>query len=366
MQKKDTKLGEIINKEILANGPISISTYMSLCLTHPKYGYYNNPDIFGKGGDFITAPEISQMFGELIGLFIASTWQALGSPKKFALLELGPGRGTLMQDALRILKSVDGLLQSMQLNFLEISEPFRKIQRKNLSEYNLYFIENIDQLDRENIPLIIIGNEFFDALPIKQFQKQNGNWHERLIGLKKYDGGNYNRALGLSAETIPKDILPENIRNAKDLSVWELSLAGIGLMSQLSKKIAKRRGAILIIDYGYEKTQTGETFQAIKNHQYVDILESPGEIDLTAHVNFAALAKEAQKEKLIAHKLKTQGKFLLELGIEERAKTLIKANPSFVEEIISAKDRLINEEKMGKLFKVLCVSSKDLSPYPFI
>ncbi len=366
LNKQDTKLGKIINKEIENSGPMSLANYISLCLTHPSLGYYSKSDPLGTRGDFITAPEISQMFGEFIGLFIAGTFQALGSPKQFDLVELGPGRGTLLVDAMRVLKAVDGLLPAMRLNLLEVSEPLKKLQTENLSTFNPHFIDNIDQLDDKVSPLIIIANEFFDALPIKQFQKQNDKWHERAIGLKKNEQGEQQRSFGLAPNIIPKDSLPAEIKNAENGAVWEVSLTSLRLMNEIAQKIVTRKGAFLVIDYGYEKTQIFDSFQAIENHQYVDPLARPGMADLTAHVDFEALAKAATNAGAVAHPLKTQKEFLTELGIEERAAALIKANPEFNEEITLAKNRLIGEKEMGNLFKTLCISSKDITPYPFV
>ncbi len=362
---QDTKLGQIINREIAHAGPMSIANYMALCLTHPQYGYYKNNDPLGARGDFITAPEISQMFGEFIGLFIANTWKALGAPKNFTLLELGPGRGTLLKDVMRVLRGVDGLLAGMELCLLEVSETLKKMQQENLSQYNPQFIENIAELKNNDAPLIIIANEFFDALPIRQFQKQNNNWHERAIGVKIDEKGREKRTIGLSPNIVPADILPKEIREAKEGAVWELNIGAIRLMGELAQKIVKQRGAILAIDYGYDKTQIGETFQALEKHQYVDPLARPGKADLTAHIDFEALAKSAKKEGAKIYKIKTQGEFLLEMGINERANALIKANPSYKEEIELATKRLIDKNEMGELFKVLCVASNDLELFPF-
>jgi SAM-dependent MidA family methyltransferase len=353
-------LSEIIDAQINIDGPMSLSTYMGLCLTHPKFGYYKNADPLGEAGDFITAPEISQMFGEFIGLFIAQCWIDLGKPEKFNLVELGAGRGTLMADAFRVLKNVDGLLKSMQLFLLETNATLIEKQKERLGQFEPNFIEDIKPLEENSNPVILIANEFFDALPIKQFQKQNGQWHERAIGLKQSI-----RSWGLDPNPLPIDSLPENIREADDGSVFEISFASIRLMSEISKLIAKNNGAFLSIDYGYEKTQTGDSFQAVKQHGFVDPLLEPAKADLTAHVNFEALALAANKAGAVAHPLITQGEFLSLLGIEQRSEQLVNANPELKEEISAALDRLISEEQMGKLFKALCISSENLTPIPF-
>ena len=353
-------LAEIIKSQIKLEGPISLSTYMGLCLTHPEFGYYKNSDPLGKSGDFITAPEISQMFGEFIGLFIAQAWIDLGSPKEFNLIELGPGRGTLLQDAFRVFSKVENLTSAMKLILLETSDVLRQAQKEKLGHYNPIWIDEIGDIKDNKNPTIIIANEFFDALPIKQFQKQNSKWHERAIGIK-----NEKFAWGLTPNEIPKDAFPSNIIDAQDNSIWEVGFAGLRLMSEIAEIIASNGGAFLAIDYGYAKTQTGDTFQAVKNHQYVDALAEPGMADLTAHVDFEALSKAATNAGAVAHKLKTQGQFLSLLGINERSEQLIKANPDMAKEISAAKQRLISDEQMGSLFKVLCVSSKELIPFPF-
>ncbi len=356
----NNELEEIIKKQIRLEGPLSVASYMGLCLTHSKFGYYKNCDVLGSSGDFITAPEISQMFGEFIGLFIAQSWLDLGSPKAFDLVELGPGRGTLLSDAFRVLEKVDGLINAMSLNLLETGSEFKELQKEKLGKYNPIWVNDIEEISENNRPLIIIANEFFDALPIKQFQKQNGNWYERAIGLTSDK-----LSFGLAPNIIPKDALPQNIVNAPDNSVWEVSFASLILMEKIASLVAARRGTFLAIDYGYNKTQTGETFQAIKNHEYADPLNNPGKADLTAHVDFEALQKSALKAGANVFKLKTQGEFLSLLGMKERSEQLASANPKQADEIKAATNRLISKEEMGELFKVLCVSSKDFTPFPF-
>jgi len=353
-------LDAIIDAQIKTAGPISLSTYMGLCLTHPELGYYKNADPLGAEGDFITAPEISQMFGEFIGLFIAQCWQDMGAPNSFDLVELGPGRGTLLQDAFRVLNKVDGLIDAMQLNLLETSPTLRNLQKQKLGAYNPIWIDEIAQLKSDDKPLIIIANEFFDALPIKQFQKQDDKWHERAIGLK---GGK--REFGLTPSVLPSDSLPPNIREAENGSVWEVSFSSLRLMGEIAALIAKRGGAFLAIDYGYAKSQTGETFQAVKKHEFVDPLLEPGLADLTAHVDFEALATVAKNAGAKPHTLMTQGEFLVALGIEQRSAQLMNANPALSDEITSARNRLIAKDQMGELFKALCISSKNLAPLPF-
>ena len=356
----DTDLGQKIDAQIRAAGPMSLSTYMGLCLTHPTLGYYQNFDPIGVDGDFITAPEISQMFGEFIGLWIAGCWQAMGSPKSFDLVELGPGRGTLLQDALRVVSGVEGATGAMRLVLLETNTALKEAQQKRLGKYDPQWINEIEELDNSDAPIIVIANEFFDALPIKQYQKQNGQWHERAIGLR--DGV---RGWGLAPSPFPADSLPKQIRDAADGSVWEAGLAGLQTMSDLAHRITARKGALLAIDYGYETTRTGETFQALEKHKFADPLDNPGKADLTAHVDFEALATAAKISGAQAFPLMTQGEFLTTLGIDDRAAALVEANPDLASGINAAKNRLTGSEQMGTMFKALCVASPGLAPYPF-
>lgn len=356
----DTELGQKLDAQIRATGPMSLSTYMGLCLTHPTLGYYQNFDPLGVDGDFITAPEISQMFGEFIGLWIAGCWQAMGSPTSFDLVELGPGRGTLMNDALRVVSRVDGASEAMRLNLLETNTALKDAQRQRLGKYNPRWISEIDELDDQNVPLIVVANEFFDALPIKQYQKQKGQWHERAIGLREGK-----RGWGLAPSTFPADSLPKKIRNAEDGSVWEAGLAGLQAIADLSSRIVTRKGALLAIDYGYEETQTGETFQALEKHQFADPLANPGQADLTAHVDFEALATAATVSGATAFPIKSQSAFLDTMGIQDRAAALVEANPELASSINAAKNRLIGADQMGILFKTLCIASPGLTPYPF-
>ena len=350
----------MIETQIRAAGPISLSTYMRLCLTHPTLGYYKNADPLGASGDFITAPEISQIFGELIGLWIAGTWQALGNPPAIDLVELGPGRGTLMEDAMRVISQVPGLPAAIRLNLVETNAALIREQQKRVLQYQPRWITELSHLDDSTAPLIIIANEFFDALPIKQFQKAKGVWHERLIGIRDDQ-----RSWGLSPTPLPAETLPEAIRDAEDGAVWETAFIAQEVMGGIAERIVKRRGALLAIDYGYEKTQTGDTFQAIEKHGFADPLAHPGKADLTAHVDFEALGSAATRKGASAHPLQTQARFLSALGISQRTESLSKANPGMVETLDAATSRLIGTDQMGTLFKCLCVTSPGLKPYPF-
>ncbi len=351
-------LEDQIDLQIRAGGPMSVATYMGLCLTHPSKGYYRAGDPIGAAGDFITAPEISQMFGELIGFWLVNLWQQTGEPKAFTLLELGPGRGTLMADILRVACRAPGFRDSLNLALFETSPPLMAEQKAKLETYDPKWLENFDNF--EPGPVLVVANEFFDALPIRQFVRHNDGWHERQVGL--VDG---KRAFGLSPTPIPADAMPEAVRNTEPNAIFEVNFAGTEVMSRLAKVIAKQGGSILAVDYGYGQTQTGETLQGVRRHAYADILDAPGETDISAHVDFAALANVARQSGLATQPLATQGEFLVRLGIGERAAALSRANPASADSIRTAHDRLIGKDQMGSLFKVFCAHSPGLSPAGF-
>jgi NADH dehydrogenase [ubiquinone] 1 alpha subcomplex assembly factor 7 len=351
-------LSEQIDTQIRTTGPMSLATYMGLCLSHPRHGYYAAGRPIGAAGDFITAPEISQMFGELIGFFFVNIWQQMGSPKSFTLLELGPGRGTLMQDALRAAGKAEGFENALHLQLFESNVLLKGEQEKRLGNYSPYWASEIDAVSED--PLLIVANEFFDALPIRQFVRTDDGWHERLVGLTAG-----RRAFGLSPTPIGDSAAPEEVRGAFAGEVLEISTAAVDTMQRLSAKMARQGGALLAIDYGYPATQTGETLQAVRDHAFADPLEAPGETDISAHVNFGVLAEAAKATGLTASPLVPQGEFLLRLGIGERAKALARANPAEAANIARAIERLTSPEQMGTLFKVLCAHSPGLRPAGF-
>jgi len=353
--KTPLTLSQQIDAQIRETGPMSIATYMGLALGHPRHGYYTMGRPLGSAGDFITAPEISQMFGELVGFFIVNLWQQMGEPKSFTLLELGPGRGTLMQDALRAASRADGFENALHLQLFEQNALLKGEQEKRLGKYSPYWASDLDAFGED--PIFVVANEFFDALPIKQFIRTDDGWHERLVGLR--DGA---RAFGLSPTPISESAAPAEVRGAYAGEVLELSTAAIDAMQRLSRKVALQGGAILAIDYGYERTQTGETLQAVQSHAFADVLDAPGEADISAHVNFGVLADAARATGLAVAPLAHQGEWLLRLGIGERAKALARANPSEAGNIARAVERLTSPKQMGTLFKVLCAHSPGLRP----
>ena len=352
----DTPLGRLINRQIELTGPMPLPVYMALCLTHPDHGYYVNRDPLGARGDFITAPEISQLFGEMIGIWLSTLWQDMGSPRECEIVELGPGRGTLLADAGRVL-ALGGMAHAAEFTLVEASPRFRAEQEGRLGTHRVRWIADIGSIEDDGQPLIVIANEFFDALPIRQFVAQGGQWRERVVSLSEGT-----RCWGLGADPLPDDGTAE----IADGSVREFGLAATSLMTELSRKIASRGGAILVIDYGYGTTQQGETLQALKEHKFADPLHAPGLVDLTAHVDFDALAGAAAKGGLTSMPLLAQSTFLLALGIETRRDSLSAANPGHAAEIGSGAKRLLDEAQMGTLFKVFCAASPELTPYPFV
>ncbi|MBU1305794.1 MAG: SAM-dependent methyltransferase [Alphaproteobacteria bacterium] len=351
-------LPELIDMQIRTSGPMSIASYMGLCLTHPTKGYYRNMDPLGAGGDFITAPEISQMFGELIGFFIVNLWQQMGSPKEFTLLELGPGRGTLMADVLRVACRAEGFRDALDLRLFETNLALIAEQNARLEAYGAKWIDAFDKVGPG--PLLVVANEFFDALPIRQFVRGQDGWHERMVGTN-----NGRRVFGLNPTPIPASAMPETPADAEINAVLEVGLASGEVMNRLASTISTQGGAILAIDYGYARTQTGETLQGVRRHQFADVLDAPGEVDISAHVDFEALGNVAAGAGLTVQPLATQGQFLNRMGINQRASALIAANPRMADELASAKARLVAPEQMGNLFKAFCAASPGLQPPGF-
>lgn len=351
----DPTLGDLIDMQIRANGPMSVATYMGLCLTHPREGYYKAADPLGAGGDFITAPEISQMFGEMIGFFLVNLWQQMREPASFTVLELGPGRGTLMQDALRVATRAEGFADALHLQLFETNPALKALQAERLAPYFPYWNEEIDAVG--DGPLLVVANEFFDALPIRQFVRGPQGWHERQVGLR--DG---KRAFGLSPLPVPETAMPEAVRGAPEGAVVEISPAAADVMARLAAAIARQGGAILAVDYGYDRTQAGETLQAVHRHAYADPLAEPGVADLSAHVDFGALGDVAKNAGLTVHPVTGQGPFLTNLGIRTRAERLAEANPPMADAIRTALDRLVSPSQMGHLFKAFVAASPGLEP----
>lgn len=353
-----TPLKKILLEEVAANGPIMLADYMQRALSDKDYGYYMQRRPFGKaaedGGDFITAPEVSQMFGELIGAWLADLWQRMGQPTPFCLAELGPGRGTLMADILRAAAVLPGFGDAAQVHFIETSAALRALQKQAVP--NAHWHNDVSTLPA--MPTLIIGNEFFDALPIQQYRKQKDGWAPIMVsnkngGLVLIDGDMQPDPFSAALTAC----LPENM-SAGD--IVECAAAAESAMHALSTHIATHGGAALLIDYGHAEPACGDSFQAMRGHDYVDPLTDPGLADLTAHVNFPLLSHIAKAAGLNASPIVEQGRFLESLGLSLRAQQLAQTSPGREMDIQTERHRLAAPQEMGSLFKVLGVAHKDM------
>ena len=340
----------LIANEIRAGGPIGVDRFMALALGHPLHGYYVTRDPLGATGDFTTAPEISQMFGELIGLWCVSVWLSLGSPERFGLVELGPGRGTLMADLLRAARIVPGFGAAAAVHLVETSPVLRARQAAVLGATGVEptWHAGLDTLPGE-MPLIVVANEFFDALPIRQWVRAGARWHERMVGLD--EAGAF--AFGLAP-------LPDTAIGAPapDGTVLEIGFTARSAMAALAGRVVAQAGALLAIDYGHVNSRFGETLQAVRHHAKADPLCAPGDVDLTAHVDFAALATAARTAGALVHGPARQGAFLRALGLEARAAALARGRADQTGALAAAVSRLADPHPgMGELFKVLAATS---------
>ena len=339
-----TPLTDIIRAEIRQNGPIGFDRYMELCLSHPEHGYYRKQQVFGAEGDFTTAPEISQMFGELLGLWLVHMWVEIGAPAHFALVELGPGRGTLMADILRVAKMQPAFLESAEVFLVESSEKLRKTQQEALNGVNLTYLEDLSDLP--DLPLILVANEFFDALPIKQFVKNDFGWQERRI--------DDSFQISLS-ETFEQPDLDKRFTGVPTGTNVEICPAAEVLSDVITKTIMAKGGIALIVDYG-DFDGVGDTFQAVQRHKATSPFNAPGEADLTAHVRFKDLVRNG-----VYHNFTTQGEFLTRLGIDTRRDALERSSRRSMQ---AEQNRLVGVSEMGNLFKVLSLSSLPLNSAP--
>lgn len=340
-----TPLGRRLLQQIGESGPLGVDAYMRACLTDPDHGYYTTRDPLGAQGDFITAPEISQMFGELLGLFLAQVWQDHGAPGHFVLAELGPGRGTLMADALRAAGRAPGFMEAAELWLVEASPPLRSAQGERIAAPPPHWANTLSELP--DAPLFLVANEFFDALPIRQFQRSETGWEERCVAA---DGARF-RFANRAAEA-PE--LAYRLADTAPGEIVETCPEGLVLMREIGERLARHRaGVALIVDYGAALSR-GDTLQAIAGHRAVDPLASPGQADLTAHVEFGALA--AARGPAEAAPLTPQGVFLERLGITARAQALARnLTGEALRQHIAAHRRLTHPEEMGTLFKCLAL-----------
>lgn len=349
-------LEALIAERIHQAGPITMADYMAECLLHPTLGYYTTRDPLGAAGDFTTAPEISQMFGELIGLALAQAWRDQGAPAPFTLAELGPGRGTLMTDALRAARRVPGFAEAARLVLVEVSPTLRAQQSKALASYRPEWVRTAAELP--DAPLFLVANEFFDALPVRQFQRDGTGWRERQVGLE-----GERLVLGLAAPAAPP-ALAHRLNDTADGDLVEICPAAAPVIAELAGRIAVHGGAALIVDYG-DWRSLGDTLQAVRRHAPADILDAPGSADLTAHVDFEALALAARAAGCAHSRLAPQGVFLERLGVTARARQLAQGlQGAALDDLVAAHRRLTHPEEMGNLFKTLGLYPVHASPPP--
>ncbi|MCA3559967.1 MAG: SAM-dependent methyltransferase [Aestuariivirga sp.] len=347
-----TPLESVLTDLIAAEGPLRIDRYMALCLGHPRHGYYITRDPLGDRGDFITAPEVSQVFGELIGIWAAGAWGAMGPPEAFNLVELGPGRGTLMADVLRtVRKAAPGFAAAARVHLVETSPVLRARQRELLGE-GIAWHDRLEDVPEG--PMILLANEFFDAIPIRQFERREGVWRERVIGLTD---GKLSPGVG--------GIVPGTM--GKDGDVMEFAPARDEIARHIGERLAAHAGAALVIDYGHLHTAPGDTLQAMRAHRFVPVTEAPGEADLTSHVDFEKLAAALRDGGAVAHHAMTQRGFLMAMGLGQRiAQLALRADEETRATLARQMARLADEAQMGNLFKLLCATSPGMStPYPF-
>ncbi|MFB2550648.1 class I SAM-dependent methyltransferase [Ensifer soli] len=360
-----TPLAEKIKAIIRAQGPISITDYFSLCLADPEHGYYKTREPFGREGDFTTAPEISQLFGEMLGVFFIHAWQRHGAPVPVSLAEIGPGRGTMMSDMLRVIaRAAPALYEALDVHLVETSARLRRIQTQTLvaHKYKIAWHDSFDTLPQNF--LLLAANELFDAIPIRQFVQTEFGFRERLVGLDAE--GALTFAAGVAS--LDPDLLPQPAARVPVGTLFEYAPARDAVMAAIAAHIRRTGGTALIIDYGHLATGFGDTLQAVREHQYDPPLAHPGEADLTSHVDFEMLARRAATEGLRINGLVRQGDFLVALGLIERASALGNDKDAITQETIRlGVERLAGAGvgKMGELFKVLAISSPGVDLVPF-
>jgi SAM-dependent MidA family methyltransferase len=348
-------LAERLKAEIRASGPITVAQFMTRALHDPEQGYYATRPRLGAEGDFITAPMVSQMFGELIGLWCAEAWRRMGAPARLVWAELGPGDGTLIEDALRAVRAAPGFREAAELWLVEPSGPLKARQQTRLGAERARWSGGLDALP-EDAPLILVANEVLDCLPARQFVRGERGWAERMVGL----GPEGELAFGLAPAPLER-ALPA----APPGAVLELSPAQEALGAVLGRRIARQGGAALLIDYGRAEPGFGDTLQALRGHEKLGPLEAPGEADLTAHADFPAVLAAARGEGAATSGPLGQGELLRRLGIEARAAALAGARPDKADAIARQLQRLTAPEQMGELFKAACIHAPGLQPPGF-
>jgi NADH dehydrogenase [ubiquinone] 1 alpha subcomplex assembly factor 7 len=350
-------LAERLARRIAADGPLSLAEYMTACLFDPEAGVYAAGDPLGAAGHFTTAPEISQVFGELLGLWAASVWQEMGAPARLVFAELGPGRGTLMADALRGLAVLPPFLEAAEVVLVETSPHLRAVQERTLQGRPVRWVERVEALPEG--PLVLLANEVFDTLPIRQYVKTPEGWAERRIGLG--EGGGLQWVLGPRLPGTPPGLTRAKA-TAPVGALAEACTAGEAIAGEIGRRLAANGGAALLVDYGYFPSAPGETLQALARHEVADPLAAPGTADLTAHVDFQALAAAAEAAGACAHGPVTQKTLLEALGVHARAEALkARATSAQAADLDAGVARLIAPDRMGTLFKALALTGPDMA-----
>jgi SAM-dependent MidA family methyltransferase len=358
----ETKICELI----FHHGPVSVADYFALCLADPEHGYYKTKEPFGREGDFTTAPEISQLFGEMIGIYLIQSWQKHQPEGKVHLVEIGPGRGALMKDALRVIKqSSRKMFDQISIHMVETSPRLIEIQAKTLDKYHdkIQWHETF-----EDVPegfTLLVANELFDAIPIRQFIKTENGFRERVVTLDSHE----NLMFSAGVAGIDPELLPSNHKDQPQGTIFEIAPARANVMATIADRLAKNSGSALIIDYGHLARGFGDTLQAIFRHEYDPPLAKPGLADITSHVDFETLLHISHAAGAHIHGLMHQGDFLVGLGLLQRAGALgHNKTPEIQNDIRSAVERLAaeGEGNMGELFKVLAISGQPLELAPFV
>ena len=340
---ENTPLTELLKSQIRATGPLTVPEFMTLALQHPEHGYYRKQEAIGASADFVTAPEISQVFGELIGLWLVQRWIDLGQPGRFMLVELGPGKGTLMADALRAASALPGFLPAMELVLVETNQTLRSLQAEKLAPYALTWMDSLGELEPD-APVLVVGNEFLDVLPTAQFATAKGAWFERLVSLN--DDGDLAFVLG-QPKTPVLPLLPA----LEDGLFFEVMPSLPGFLKDLSSIFKAHSGAALFVDYAHEKAGTAWSLQAVQNHEKVEPLDAVGEADLTTLVDFEAATTFAREVGLTAPATVTQRDFLLVLGAWQRFEMLAEGSPDDAPALLQSLQRLVGKTQMGNRFK---------------
>ncbi|MDF1609681.1 class I SAM-dependent methyltransferase [Hoeflea sp. YIM 152468] len=360
-----TPLAQKLAHLIAQSGPLRVSDYFSLCLADPDHGYYQSHEPFGRSGDFVTAPEISQLFGEMIGVFLVHAWQAHGAPSKVRIVEIGPGRGTLMSDALRVIaRLAPELYAKATIHMVETSERLRIVQQQTLVKIKQRIAWHQTFEETPAGVTLMVANELFDAIPVRQFVKTRDGFRERMVGLD--DTGAL--TFGLGQTGLDPSLLPLDEARVPEGEIFEVSPARTALMQAVAAKLVRDGGTALTIDYGHLHSGFGDTLQAVYRHEFDPPLARPGEADLTSHVDFQALAEAAAAAGAYLHRPINQGEFLQGLGIVERAGALGSGRDALTQATIhDAVNRLAGEGegRMGALFKVLAISGGPAVIAPF-